>query len=98
MSDLGPKGTFLERRSYRRRRLVDCARLLPIVGVWLWLVPVLWQGAGDGDAMKLSTGLIYVFAVWGGLVIAGGLLVALLALVHSGPSSDTSSGVRNGDA
>lgn len=100
MSDIGPNVTFLERRTYRRRRLIDCARLLPLMGLWLWLVPVLWQGGGaqGADAMKLSSGLIYVFAVWAGLVLAGATLVVLLSLVASRAPTDPSDEAQDGDA
>ena len=36
---------FLERQSYRRRRLMDVARLLPILGAALFAVPLLWPRA-----------------------------------------------------
>ncbi|MFT6673850.1 MAG: hypothetical protein ACJAVM_000021 [Sulfitobacter sp.] len=33
---------FLERRSYRMRRMMDAVRLLPLLGLCLWMVPLLW--------------------------------------------------------
>lgn len=57
---------FLARAPYRRRRLRDAARLLPVVGVLLLLLPLLWTG----DArISLSAGdVIYFFAVWSVLI------------------------------
>ena len=60
---------FLERRGYRQRRLTDAARLLPILGVLLWAVPLLWgQGGGDAAsetaAMPTSRAILYIFGVW----------------------------------
>jgi hypothetical protein len=61
---------FLERRSYRQRRLMDAARLLPLLGVLLWLVPLLWpQGSGQSapaqvDAVSTSSAILYIFGVW----------------------------------
>ena len=55
---------FLARRTYRRRRLMDVGRLMPFVGAFLFLLPILWAGSA-----KTSTGLIYLFSVWGLLII-----------------------------
>ncbi|MFV0514181.1 MAG: hypothetical protein ACK5MY_11210 [Jhaorihella sp.] len=63
---------FLERRSYRRRRLSDAARLLPLLGAALFAVPLLWPGAEAGDAdrqIPTSDAVLYIFAVWAGLVV-----------------------------
>lgn len=65
-----PRGTpiFLERRSYRRRRMMDALRLLPVLGLFLWMVPLFWPTAGDGPEasapMAMSTAIVYVFGVW----------------------------------
>ena len=63
-----PSPVFLERRGYRRRRLLDAARILPVLGVLLFLVPLLWGGTGAG-ATRTSQAMIYVFVVWAGLVV-----------------------------
>jgi hypothetical protein len=57
---------FLARASYRRRRLRDAARLLPIVGVFLLLLPTLW--VADGKIHLSAADIIYFFSVWLGLV------------------------------
>ncbi len=71
---------FLERHSYRRRRLTDVARLLPLLGVLLLLVPLMWMGADDPDvvsgavtALPMSKAIIYVFAVWAALILGAAL-------------------------
>jgi hypothetical protein len=64
------KPLFLGRKGYRARRLRDAARLLPLLGLALLLLPVMWAPslrALIGDAM-------YIFAVWLGLIVAAGLL------------------------
>lgn len=53
---------FLARASYRRRRLRDAARLLPIVGGFLLLLPILWMP--DGRINLTAADIIYFFAVW----------------------------------
>lgn len=68
MSRQGVPPVFLERRSYRRRRMMDALRLLPVLGVLLWMLPLAWPTPSAGpvtpDAMAMSTAMIYVFAVW----------------------------------
>lgn len=57
---------FLERRSYRRRRMMDAVRMLPLLCALLWLVvPMMWphESAGE-EATRLSTALWYVFVIW----------------------------------
>ncbi|WP_147110974.1 hypothetical protein [Tateyamaria sp. syn59] len=79
MSDSAPNATlFLEKRSYRRRRLKDALRLLPVVGVLLWMVPVLWpSGAShpaDPTPVAMSSAITYVFVVWVLLILAAAAL------------------------
>ena len=64
---------FLERQSYRRRRLMDAARLLPVLGALLFAVPLLWTGAdsaGSGDPTPTSRAILYIFTAWALLILA----------------------------
>lgn len=63
---------FLARRSYRRRRVADAARLLPLAGGILLCVPLLWQGA-EGGARTVGA-MIYVFGLWALLVVVSAVL------------------------
>ncbi|TKW68475.1 MAG: hypothetical protein DI616_00265 [Paracoccus denitrificans] len=61
---------FLERAAYRRRRLQDAARLLPVVTliallVPVWLMPAALSGAG---------GMVLLFALWTLVILCSGLL------------------------
>jgi hypothetical protein len=75
---------FLERRSYRQRRLMDAARLLPLLGVLLWLVPLLWPQGGSQsapakvDAVSTSSAILYIFGVWIVLALAALFLSLML--------------------
>lgn len=60
---------FLARAVYRRRRLRDAARLLPLVGFFLLILPMLWQGR-DGSGRDV----VYIFVVWAGLIAVAALL------------------------
>lgn len=64
-----PAPVFLARKSYRRRRMTDAARLLPIVGVFLILLPILWQPAST-PAPDTGYGVAYLFIVWTLLILA----------------------------
>ncbi|MFO1204043.1 MAG: hypothetical protein U1E58_15535 [Tabrizicola sp.] len=58
---------FLARAPYRRRRLRDAARLLPVLGAFLLLLPLLWTP--DSRMSLRSSDVIYFFSVW--LVLIG---------------------------
>ena len=73
----GKPSVFLERQSYRRRRVIDGARVLPFIGMLLWLIPLLWREDGAA-AVRSSSAIVYLFGVWAVLVLAGGLLSARL--------------------
>jgi hypothetical protein len=73
---------FLERETYRRRRLADAARILPIAGLIAVLLPALWSRApGQGaaaPALNTAQEAVYLFVLWGVLVVAAALLTRAL--------------------
>jgi hypothetical protein len=79
--DLSPP-VFLERRSYRQRRMMDAVRLLPLIGFVLWLFPTLWPVPGETthETAPLSQAIIYVFGVWVSLILSGGVLWRFLVV------------------
>ena len=80
---------FLKRGSYRKRRLRDAARMLPVVGAFLFVMPMLWahEGtAGDG---------LYIFAVWLCLVLAAAAMApGLGSEIGAGEAEGEGSGPR----
>jgi hypothetical protein len=69
---------FLERRTYRKNRLQDAARLLPVLGMILFFGPVFISDDTGGEAgagTGLAEWLVYCFVVWA-------MLIALTALVN----------------
>lgn len=63
---------FLERQTYRRRRLADAARLMPFLGGAVFAVPLLWQVGGTGEMttpVLTSGAAIYLFLAWAGLIV-----------------------------
>lgn len=75
---------FLARQSYRRRRLMDAARLLPVLGLFLFALPLMWPQ--DADAPDVAREAIYLFTVWALLVAAA--LVLSSRLVESAKGGD----------
>jgi hypothetical protein len=65
---------FLERRSYRLRRLGDAARLLPVLGLILVLLPIFWGAETTGTLRLTASDGVYLFAVWCGLIIVAAFL------------------------
>ncbi|WP_127900651.1 hypothetical protein [Solirhodobacter olei] len=76
---------FLARQSYRLRRLMDAARLLPVLGLFLFLVPVLW---GPPSSHSTVTDGIYLFFVWLVLIVCAFLLSRALGPATETPEED----------
>ncbi|MEP3345300.1 MAG: hypothetical protein ABJN34_10660 [Litoreibacter sp.] len=60
------RSLFLERRVYQHRRLSDAAKLLPIVGLFLFVMPALLLGTPNAGNQSGTTALrlVYFFFVW----------------------------------
>jgi len=80
MTGPGKTPVFLQRASYRQRRLRDGAKLVPFLGIILWLIPLAWRNGGDSEKVG-SAGVLYVFGVWV-------LLIVLAAALSSRLQSD----------
>ncbi|GGD44147.1 hypothetical protein [Sinisalibacter lacisalsi] len=76
---------FLGRETYRRRRLIDAMRLLPVAGALLFLLPLLGGGA---TPRSTALGGIYLFVAWFGLILAAALFVRALSRAPDGVGSD----------
>ena len=64
----GSPPVFHEKRTYRRRRIMDAARVAPALALILWSIPMLWPQTGEGTVSSASA-LIYIFAVWAGVIL-----------------------------
>jgi hypothetical protein len=62
---------FVERQTYRRRRLLDAARILPVAGMVALLLPVLWSQSGQTSTANEA---LYLFGLWFLLILAARLL------------------------
>lgn len=82
---------YLERASYRRRRLIDAQRLLPILLFGLWLLPLLWGGEGTEQPLGAgSRAFVHVFVVWALGIVAAGWVAWLL--MRGGAQTEERSG------
>ncbi|MFZ3583049.1 hypothetical protein ACOI1H_12860 [Loktanella sp. DJP18] len=70
-------GLFLARDSYRQRRLRDAARMLPVLGAIIWLIPLMWRREA-GEAGGMAAAVAFVFAGWLLLIVLAGLVVRRL--------------------
>ena len=66
---------FLARRSYRRRRLIDAIRLVPVLGAVLFMLPVLGSAGHVGATFR---GGLYLFASWAFLIVLTAFLTRRL--------------------
>lgn len=84
---------FLDKRSYRQRRIRDAARMLPVFAAIMMALPLMWP-RGQADQSLTSTGIIYVFGLWAVLLV---LAFAVSLVLRSDDDRDTPSDVRRRD-
>lgn len=78
---------FLARTPYRRRRLRDAARLLPVIGAVLLVVPAMWSPAGTGGR-NLASDSVWFFLVWAGLIAVAAAFAPGLSRPDDGPAAE----------
>lgn len=59
---------FLARDTYRMRRLMDAARMLPVVGLILLLLPLMRLDSG-AESPPTAAEAVYLFLVWISLIV-----------------------------
>lgn len=72
------KPLFLAEMSYRSRRLGDAARLLPVLGTFLLVLPAMWPDPAGGQG-NLSGTIVYLFGIWAALILAAAMIARRLA-------------------
>ncbi|MCO4847987.1 MAG: hypothetical protein KC448_08455 [Yoonia sp.] len=72
---------FVAKGTYRRRRMRDLARAVPVIGVVLLAIPLLWS-----DAALNSGAIVYIFVVWVLLIL---LAAAISRAVSTDVATDT---------
>lgn len=72
---------FLQPEPYRRRRLVDAARLLPVFGTFLVIVPCLLLPRGlEGTTASM---MMYLFLVWTLLIVFAAMITRYIRKAES---------------
>ena len=52
---------------------MDAARALPILGAFLFFIPLLWSD-GEGGYSETRAGTVYLFVIWALLIAGAGWL------------------------
>jgi hypothetical protein len=77
---------------------MDGARMLPMAGAFLLLLPMLWRSPTQGQST--ATEGLYLFGVWALLILVAGLLARPLLAAEgepgSGPDDDHPDGGGDG--
>ena len=84
---------FVEERKYRRRRLGDAARILPLGGAVLLILPLLWTRV-DGSATAREA--LYLFLVWATLILCAALLSRALSATSRSLGTPPTGGLQGG--
>ena len=66
---------FLDKTHYKRSRAIDAARILPIAGFVLLLLPILWTG---NDSIGIMQAALFLFGLWALMIVAALLLSRFL--------------------
>ena len=71
---------FLARRAYFQRRMMDAARLLPVLGAGMFVLPLLWK---SGEGTRTVVVMFYIILCWSALIGLGWIVSRRL----SGPEA-----------
>ncbi len=69
----------LAQRAYRRKKIKDAAFILPLLGAFLLVSPVITVFSTDGSLFGLPLPIVYIFGVWLLLVLAARRMAHLLS-------------------
>ncbi len=72
MAQQGP--VFVARASYRQRRLRDAVRMMPVLGLALWLLPLLSSQTGSTSRVGL-----FLFGAWALLIVLSALIARYMS-------------------
>ena len=74
MSEHNKTGLFFENAVYRRNRLIDAVRLLPVVGFFLFIMPAIFTTGSAPTAARW----VFLFVVWVLLIVTAAFISGAL--------------------
>ncbi|MFN3642494.1 MAG: hypothetical protein ACK4TB_06155 [Gemmobacter sp.] len=72
---------FVAPETYRRRRLIDAARILPFAALLFMMLPLAWDPAEPGGGRDTAGDTVYLFVLWAVLIAAAAALAPALGRV-----------------
>ena len=78
MADQQNRPVFLERANYRRRRVADAARAVPILGGVLVMLPLLWPEGSEEQSIGTPAAFLFVFGIWVVMIASAALMARWL--------------------
>lgn len=95
---------FVGRRAYYRRRLADAARLMPVLGIGLFMFPLFWivseptaPSTVQVEPVSTVSVMFYLFTVWVALAVASGLISRSLEPESKSNQTNRAGGVGAAD-
>lgn len=76
---------YLDIRSYRRKRIVDAAKMLPLIGATGLVAPFPFFFASIGETGQVVPLALYFFGLWLVLIV---LALVLSRILLGGPATD----------
>lgn len=86
----GKRVEFLDKASYRQRRIRDGARILPVFAAIMMALPLMWPRGDEGQSLT-SSGMLYLFGLWFVLVV---LAFAISRVLRPSEAEDSTGQVR----
>ncbi|HWL56428.1 MAG TPA: hypothetical protein VNQ78_07080 [Paracoccus sp. (in: a-proteobacteria)] len=81
---LGSRRLFLGRRAYRRRRMIDATRIVPVAFALLVLVPPIWRP----QVFSFATGALWLALGWLATIIVTATLHHVIGGTAEGADED----------
>ncbi|NOX74134.1 MAG: hypothetical protein GXP03_11135 [Alphaproteobacteria bacterium] len=85
----GAPAQFLDLKSYRQKRMLDAAKLLPLAGALVFLFPLVYLFVSPHGPISPGITAIYFFVIWLVLILLTRFLAPRMqATIHPASKSD----------
>jgi hypothetical protein len=72
-----------------RKRILDGGKLVPVVGVFLFLLPLTWPEADSAEPIRMSAAIGYIFICWCAIIVGAAAFSRIVRVVtQSNPSGE----------